>query len=108
MDHRETGAPAPHRSILFALPVAFVLVAGYFSVRVPPWEAPDEPAHFVYVAHLLDAGDLPRMVAGGGPTEAHQPPLYYLLAAALMAPIDRADQSGAFEPNPRFIWAAQG
>jgi 4-amino-4-deoxy-L-arabinose transferase-like glycosyltransferase len=94
--------------ILVCLPLAFALVAGRYSVAVPPWEAPDEPAHFAYATHLLDAGALPRMVADGGPTEAHQPPLYYLLAAALMAPLDRGDRSGGFEPNPRFVWAGQG
>src|SRR5689334_13009546 len=90
------------------LSLSFALVAGLYSVRVPSWEAPDEPAHFAYAASLLDSGGLPRMTPGHGPTEAHQPPLYYLIAAALMAPVDRGDRSGAFEPNPDFVWAGQG
>src|SRR5262245_49634841 len=108
MASSERSGRRGHGPILVLLPLAFALVAGFNSVVVPLWEAPDEPAHFAYATHLLDAGDLPRMVAGGGPTEAHQPPLYYILVAAFMAPIDRSDPSGAFIPNPRFVWAAQG
>jgi 4-amino-4-deoxy-L-arabinose transferase-like glycosyltransferase len=95
------------RAAAVGLPILFALVATLYSLIVPVWEAPDEPAHFAYVTALLDERALPVM-DGAGPTEAHQPPLYYLLAAALAAPVDRADPSGAFEPNPRFIWAAQG
>jgi 4-amino-4-deoxy-L-arabinose transferase-like glycosyltransferase len=98
----------PGRLLAGGLSLAFTLLAGLYSLVVPSWEAPDEPAHFAYAAALLDARTLPRMVPGGGPTEAHQPPLYYLVAAALMAPVDRGDSSGAFDPNPRFVWAGQG
>lgn len=99
---------ARRRLLVASMSLAFTLVAGLYSVVVPEWEAPDEPAHFAYVAYLLDRGGLPRMEEGAGPTEANQPPLYYLLAAALVAPVDRTDPAGAFEPNPRFIWAGQG
>src|SRR5437762_12724461 len=104
MAERVAPAPTRHRPILLLLPLAFALVAGLYSLVVPPWEAPDEPAHFAYAAHLLDARALPRMVVGAGPTEAHQPPLYYLLAAALMAPLDRSDPAGALAPYPAFRW----
>ena len=74
------------------LSLSFALVAGLYSLSVPSWEAPDEPAHYAYAAALLDTGALPKMTTGHGPTEAHQPPLYYMLTAALMAPIDRGDR----------------
>src|ERR671931_307363 len=107
MTERERPRPTGHGPILIVLPLAFALVAGAYSVVVPPWEAPDEPAHFDYVAHLLSDRELPRMVGGTGPTEAHQPPLYYLLAAAAASPAGLGDGAGAFQPNPRFIWAGQ-
>lgn len=84
----------------------FVLVATY-SVVTPPYEAPDEVAHFKYVVHLLRTHTLPvqRM---GEMEEAHQPPLYYALAALAALPGDLNDPAGAYRFNPHFMWAGQG
>ena len=71
--------------------------------RLPPWQNPDEPAHYNYVAYLATEGKLPVLQMGDydgaylerlktekfppalsiDPVryEFHQPPLYYLLAA---------------------------
>ena len=71
-------------------------------VTTPPWQNPDEPAHYNYIAHIATERQLPvlrmgdydeayleRLKAEKFPPdlsidpvryESHQPPLYYLLA----------------------------
>ncbi len=82
--------------------VFYLLVGGLYAVYTPPWQAPDEPAHYNYVRHLAERGDFPvlrpgdyphvyleQIKAAGFPAdmsidpiryESWQPPLYYLLA----------------------------
>jgi len=57
--------------------IAYLLVGALYVESVPPWEAPDEPAHTTY-AEVLAAGRLPTWRET---YEAHQPPLYYLWPA---------------------------
>ncbi|MHB1130964.1 MAG: hypothetical protein ACYC4L_01065 [Chloroflexota bacterium] len=74
-------------------------------MRVPKFNAPDEPAHFNYVRHLATTGTLPVLQPGdydqaalerlttarfpdslsidGVRYAAHHPPLYYLVGASL-------------------------
>lgn len=76
-----------------------------YALKVPKWNAPDEPAHFNYVRHVATTGTLPVLQMGdynqeylseltstnfpdSKPIDAiryesHQPPLYYALAAAV-------------------------
>ena len=89
------------------LALAFALLAMLYSVVTPAWEAPDEVGHFDYVAHLLTERALPRQRVGEL-GEAHQPPLYYALAALLASPADLADATGGFRLNPRFMFAGHG
>jgi hypothetical protein len=73
-----------------------------YALLTPPWQAPDEPAHFNYVRALAEQGTFPVLQVGDFDAaylekiksekfppelsidairyEAHQPPLYYLLA----------------------------
>ena len=89
-------------TLLLVLLVYLALVA-LFAFKTPPWQNPDEPAHYNYVAYLATEGKLPvlqmgdydgayleRLKAEKFPPalsidpvryEFHQPPLYYLLAA---------------------------
>jgi hypothetical protein len=102
------GAPAPGAgALVWSLPLAFGLLAALYGVITPAWEAPDEVAHFAYVKQLLVERSPPVQQVGVLGV-AHHPPLYYLLAAAAAAPADLSDPSGAFRPNPRFVWAGQG
>ena len=69
----------------FALPIllaAFVTLALAYSMIVPLGEAPDEVSHWAYVQYLNEYRQLPP-AEGAVLGEAHQPPLYYLLAAVL-------------------------
>ncbi len=91
---------------LFLLLAAYLFVAALYAVGVPPWQAPDEPAHYNYIRQLA-GGALPVMAPGDydqayldeirgakfAPQysvasieyEDWQPPLYYLLLAPVYA-----------------------
>ena len=91
---------------LGALILLGCLVAGaLYAIYTPPWQAPDEPAHFNYVRQVAEDGCCPRIEAGDWQSdylaqlttsrfapaqldqldtiqyEDHHPPLYYLLAS---------------------------
>jgi len=81
----------------------FTLCAAAWSLVVPPFETPDEPGHARYVSFLMENGRLPR--AGvEAPGEAHQPPLYYALAAAAARCAGAERIVVSPERNPRFRW----
>ena len=88
-----------HTPFLLVL-LLYLLVGGLYAVYTPAWQAPDEPAHYNYIAQLA-AGELP-VVRPGDYDQAYfsevitsrfdpqydlapfryenwQPPLYYLL-----------------------------
>ena len=94
--------------VLFVLLIAAYLVVGaLFAFRTPDWQAPDEPAHYNYVAQVATNGCCPVLEAGDWNStyldslksarfrpdtlgdlgtiqyEDHQPPLYYLLEAII-------------------------
>jgi 4-amino-4-deoxy-L-arabinose transferase-like glycosyltransferase len=84
---------------------AYLVVAVLYATRVPPYNAPDEPAHANYTREIAERGALPVLRPGDWDTdllerlkaarfppgsdvstiryESHQPPLYYLLLAPL-------------------------
>lgn len=92
----------PAAWILVAIVVAYCGLGVLYAVYTPPWQAPDEPAHYNYVCYLavhrrlpvLQDGDYPHayleeIVRAKFPPEMTidpiryefwQPPLYYLLA----------------------------
>ena len=97
-----------HPKVWLALIVAgYLLLATVYAVQVPAWQAPDEPAHYNYIHDLATTGQFPvlhtgdydqasldQLKAAGFPPEmsvagvryeAHQPPLYYLLAGPVFS-----------------------
>ncbi|MGQ9598792.1 MAG: glycosyltransferase family 39 protein [Anaerolineae bacterium] len=58
----------------------FVGLAVWYSLTVPLGEAPDEVPHFTYVRYLAQHRRLPTTTEEH---EAFQPPLYYLVGAAI-------------------------
>jgi 4-amino-4-deoxy-L-arabinose transferase-like glycosyltransferase len=102
MSHLTPDRP---RFVLAAILVTYTLLAVLFAVYTPPWQAPDEPAHYNYVRYLVEKGQFPVLQMGDYSQgyldwikeakfppilsidsiryESHQPPLYYLLAAPL-------------------------
>lgn len=96
----------PVEKTLFALILLGYLLAGaHYAIYTPPWQAPDEPAHFNYIRQVAQDGCCPRIESGDWQSdylaqlttakfapqlldrldsiqyEDHHPPLYYLLAS---------------------------
>ncbi|MGI5837134.1 MAG: hypothetical protein ACOX87_11710, partial [Chloroflexota bacterium] len=91
--------------ILWAIVVSGMALAAGYSLWVPPWNAPDEPAHYNYVRHIATTGELPELKPGDWDAqllerlkstnfpssepvnsiayESHQPPLFYILASPI-------------------------
>ena len=96
------GLASSYALILTLILIAYAAVAARFALETPPWQNPDEPAHFNYISHLADQRQLPALRMGDYDAaylerlkaerfppalsvepvryESHQPPLYYLLA----------------------------
>ncbi|MBX3013249.1 MAG: glycosyltransferase family 39 protein [Caldilineaceae bacterium] len=88
---------------LLLIVVAYVAVAVNFALQTPAWQAPDEPAHYNYIADIVANRALPvlhredysqqcleTLINNRFPVElgvdciryeSYQPPLYYLLGA---------------------------
>ena len=84
------------RWLLILILTAYVLLAVAYSLGTPPWEAPDEPSHYLYAEYLAAHGSLPPEAPpqrgnyweNGYVTslyEWYQPPLYYALVAPQIA-----------------------
>lgn len=83
--------------------LTYALLATHYNLTVPLFETPDEPWHFAYVQHMARGGGLPiQSSAAPGPwrQEGSQPPLYYLSAALLIAPLDTSNFPADWPPNP--------
>jgi 4-amino-4-deoxy-L-arabinose transferase-like glycosyltransferase len=101
---------SPHvieRAILLTILVAYAVLGALYAIKTPPWQVPDEPAHYNYVRHLVEQRRLPVLRQGDYDQdyleqikgakfaseytidsiryEFHQPPLYYLLLAPFYA-----------------------
>ena len=94
-------------SLMVVLLVIFCGLAIIYGVTVPLWEAPDEVGHFGYVLTLLRTHKLPLQQLNE-PGEAHQPPLYYVLAALPASTANLDGTAHLFRLNPEFLWAGQG
>lgn len=99
--------PSPTPLIFIIL--VYLALAGAYALRTPAWQAPDEPAHYNYIAQTAESGCCPVIASGDwdaeyldrlkesrfAPTlldelpavqyEDHQPPLYYLLLSPIYA-----------------------
>ncbi|RPH53433.1 phospholipid carrier-dependent glycosyltransferase, partial [bacterium] len=92
-----------------ALPL-FVLLGVVYARVVPPGEAPDEPAHLAYVDHIVGEGSLPparpkRDLTG---YESYQPPLDYLVSAALLQVLHGGPVGYPFRADPEFDFHTRG
>ena len=95
------------RALLLLIALAYLLVGALFAIRTPDWQAPDEPAHYNYIAQVAVSGCCPVIEPGDWQQgyqneltsarfapelldeldtiqyEDHQPPVYYLLASVV-------------------------
>ena len=87
------------RWLLILILTAYVLLAVAYSLGTPPWEAPDEPSHYLYAEYFAVHGSLPPEAPpprgnyweDGYVTslyEWYQLPLYYVLVAPQIAFVD--------------------
>jgi 4-amino-4-deoxy-L-arabinose transferase-like glycosyltransferase len=70
-----------------------------YSLLTRAWEANDELDHATYIEYIVAHGALPRISALNG-HESHQPPLYYLLAAAWQKLLGIPAFKPSATPNP--------
>ncbi|MDE3088594.1 MAG: glycosyltransferase family 39 protein [Chloroflexota bacterium] len=82
---------------LVLLLAVFLALALFYSLILPLFEGPDEDDHFRYAKFIADTHAWPvqQFEPGGGAAghQGWQPPLYYSLAALVIAPIDTSDYS---------------
>ncbi len=95
----------PEVALFLAILAGYLIAGALFAIYTPPWQAPDEPAHYNYVRQVAEKGCCPRVEIGDWQSdylgqltsarfapeslerlytiqyEDHHPPLYYLLAS---------------------------
>jgi 4-amino-4-deoxy-L-arabinose transferase-like glycosyltransferase len=93
-------------SAFVAVLALFLVLGAVYSVVTPVFEASDERWHYPVVKYIADRHQLPVQ----DPTrqtdwhqEGSQPPLYYMLAAALTASVDTDDFEDVLTPNPHAV-----
>ncbi len=85
------------------LPLLFFLIGLVYLYAAPNFEASDTVQHVGVVKWIADTGTLPVQSAEHGHIhgqEASQPPLYYLLMAAVWQMLDTADFEERFRQSP--------
>lgn len=92
---------------LWSIIIIYLVIGALYAIKTPPWQIPDEPAHYNYVAQLASAGCCPVIAPGdydqnylgwltsnGFPEDADlsaieyedwQPPAYYVAALPIFA-----------------------
>jgi len=95
------------RRIGILVGVLYLVLAVGYNLIAPPFESPDEVGHFFTVKYIADHGRLPspekeiskRYLYG---QEGTQPPLYYLVGAALLrvSQVDTEDVWDYLRVNP--------
>jgi len=95
---------------------AYAVLALAYALLTPPWQTPDEPAHYNYAREIATSARLPVLQPGdydqdllerlkasrfaGDPDmsriryEAWQPPLYYAMGAVLLSLVPAAPSAG--------------
>ncbi|HID52809.1 MAG TPA: hypothetical protein EYP41_12335, partial [Anaerolineae bacterium] len=99
----ESGAPSGrHTAVWFILGLYLLITIAYGLIN-PLFEAPDEIWHYFTAQYIAETRELPYVAEEPDlwlSQEAAQPPLYYLLSALLITPVDTADARQEVWPNP--------
>ena len=107
--HKDVMSPRWGTYLLVLLLVVYLLIGVSYVFQTPLWQVPDEPAHVNYVLHVARTGTLPVLQSGDYDAayleqikaarfppnmsveniryEGHQPPLYYIVGAAVVRTI---------------------
>jgi 4-amino-4-deoxy-L-arabinose transferase-like glycosyltransferase len=95
------------RAPLAAILVLYTALACTYSLVTPFFEKTDEVYHVAYVKHLADGKGFPPFDRDNpARLAATHPPLYYLIGALLIAPIDTDDLDSLTRLNPYYrpVW----
>lgn len=95
----------PHHRAVLSVCASFLLLTLVYAAVTPPFEAPDEGSHFLYMHNLLLERALPILedrdtVFASQSVQRHHPPLYYLIGALLISTTSRADADAYLQRNP--------
>jgi 4-amino-4-deoxy-L-arabinose transferase-like glycosyltransferase len=99
------------QSPLVILLILYVCVAAVYAWATTPLEASDEREHMGMIQGISVYGALPVQqpdTETWWEQEGSQPPLYYLISAALIAPFPRDDWETARELNPHALTGIPG
>ncbi len=93
---------------LLVLLLLFALAGVLHNWATPIFEAPDEAQHYAYLRWIVRTHTLPPLDddRSGAAQEVAQPPLYYVTAALLTAPLDDGDLLHHLWHNPGFGYQA--
>jgi hypothetical protein len=94
---------ANHVAALISL--YFLTLGILYSASTPPFEGPDELAHFIYIHNIVKDRQLPVIpdkdtAFDTRNYEVHQLPLYYIAATPLISLFERDDLTDYFRQNP--------
>ncbi len=92
------------RIALILIISAFLLLGISYVLATPPLESSDEYKHYPFVQYVQNERKLPILDPdnpGLWLQEAAQPPLYYMLAAAVTSGIDTTDLPSVHHKNPQ-------
>ncbi|MBZ0318794.1 MAG: glycosyltransferase family 39 protein [Anaerolineae bacterium] len=88
---------------LTLLLVVYSLLVGLYSFNTPLFEAPDAYYHFAVIEHIARNGERPPReqpaLTDAWQQATYHAPLYYFIAAALIAPLDTSDFPLEFQRN---------
>ena len=95
------------KTLFIAILLGYLIAGALFAIYTPPWQTPDEPAHYNYIRQVAEDGCCPQIEIGDWQSdylsalttarfapelldrldtiqyEDHHPPLYYLLASVV-------------------------
>lgn len=87
--------------------IIFIGLSLVYNVATPAGEGVDEIPHLRFTLYVKEHHALPILpfhARNDTVLMGHHPPLYYILAAILVTPLDTTDLRVALPPNPHFIW----
>ena len=99
----ETTQTGKSNTAVWLILALYLLITVAYGLVNPLFEAPDEVWHYFTAQYIAENGRLPIIAATPDPwlsQEAAQPPLYYIISAALIAPIDTTHARQEVWPNP--------
>lgn len=106
MNQQESANRSTQRRVLLLFLLTVAILATVSSITNPLFEPPDELQHYQFVRRLLTDKKLPIQEIDGTVTQFHQPPLYYLGGALLVAAAE--DPETIPDRNPFWAYFAAG